>query len=68
MGHTNIRYEFGVKSLEMIKNRIHEWPVFADGILRLENLANKSPELFLEIQKICEKNGIAVPVINIPPP
>ena len=30
----------------MIKNRIYEWPIFADGIMKLENLANKSPELY----------------------
>jgi len=64
--NTNSRYDFAVKALEILKNKIYEWPAFAESVLQCEHLPIKNPELTFEIIKVCEKNGIKIPPNLLP--
>lgn len=35
---SNNRYEFAIKALEMMKEKIHEWPKFAQDLIECETL------------------------------
>lgn len=49
--NSNIRYEFGLKALEVIKARVFEWQWFAEQLLREGDvLLDKNPEVLDEIK------------------
>ncbi|CAD8144744.1 unnamed protein product [Paramecium octaurelia] len=61
------RYDFAVKALEVMKNKIYEWPWFAQDVMACEQLSFKNPDLLAEIIRVCEKHGIKSPLQPAPP-
>ncbi|CAD8056662.1 unnamed protein product [Paramecium sonneborni] len=55
------RYDFAVKALDVMKNKIYEWPQFAQDVMACEQLSFKNPDLLAEIIRVCEKHGIKSP-------
>ncbi|CAD8059603.1 unnamed protein product [Paramecium sonneborni] len=61
------RYDFAVKALDVMKNKIYEWPWFAQDVMACEQLSFKNPDLLAEIIRVCEKHGIKSPLQSATP-